>query len=57
MDNRCVCCGEIIPEGRQVCPNCEAFYEKQGIRFVDSYDNENNCNAKLKITVVRSEQG
>lgn len=23
MDERCVCCGEIIPEGRQVCPNCE----------------------------------
>lgn len=22
MDNTCVCCGEIIPEGRQVCPNC-----------------------------------
>lgn len=21
--NRCVCCGEIIPEGRLVCPNCE----------------------------------
>ena len=21
--NRCVCCGEIIPEGRQVCLNCE----------------------------------
>lgn len=21
--NHCVCCGEIIPEGRQVCPNCE----------------------------------
>lgn len=21
--DRCVCCGEIIPEGRQVCPNCE----------------------------------
>ena len=20
---RCVCCGEIIPEGRQVCPKCE----------------------------------
>ena len=20
----CVCCGEIIPEGRQVCPTCEA---------------------------------
>lgn len=23
MADRCVCCGEIIPEGRQVCPNCE----------------------------------
>lgn len=21
--NRCVFCGEIIPEGRQVCPNCK----------------------------------
>ena len=20
---RCVICGDIIPEGRQVCPNCE----------------------------------
>lgn len=23
MDNKCVSCGEIIPEGRQVCPQCE----------------------------------
>jgi len=22
-DNRCVCCGAIIPEGRMVCPICE----------------------------------
>jgi len=22
--NRCICCGEIIPEGRQVCPGCES---------------------------------
>lgn len=22
MDNTCVCCGEIIPEGAQVCPIC-----------------------------------
>ena len=22
-ENRCVICGAIIPEGRQVCPNCE----------------------------------
>lgn len=23
MVDRCVCCGEIVPEGRQVCPSCE----------------------------------
>lgn len=23
MDNRCICCGAIIPEGRQVCLTCE----------------------------------
>ena len=23
-ENRCVCCGTIIPEGLQVCPNCES---------------------------------
>lgn len=23
MENRCVCCGSIIPEGRQVCKECE----------------------------------
>ena len=22
-ENRCVCCGEIIPEGTQVCMNCD----------------------------------
>ena len=23
--NTCVCCGAVIPEGRQVCPNCETW--------------------------------
>lgn len=23
MENRCVCCGEIIPEGNQICKKCE----------------------------------
>lgn len=22
-NNTCVCCGEIIPEGRQICIKCE----------------------------------
>lgn len=29
MDNTCVCCGEVIPEGRMVCPNCEAEFENR----------------------------
>lgn len=24
MENRCVCCGVVIPEGKMVCPICEA---------------------------------
>lgn len=23
MEDRCICCGNIIPEGRQVCKQCE----------------------------------
>lgn len=23
MIDRCVVCGEVVPEGRMVCPNCE----------------------------------
>ena len=31
-DNRCVCCGRIIPEGRQVCPICEQKVQRRDIR-------------------------
>ena len=32
MENTCVCCDEIIPEGRQVCLSCEkAILEKSTI--------------------------
>lgn len=27
MEDHCVMCGEIIPEGRQVCPLCEKKYD------------------------------
>ena len=29
-EDRCVCCGEVIPEGRQVCLNCENRMTKVG---------------------------
>ena len=28
--DRCVCCGEIVPEGRIVCPQCENGAEQNG---------------------------
>lgn len=31
MDEKCICCGAVIPEGRQVCPMCEellGFYKE-----------------------------
>ena len=37
--DRCVCCGEIIPEGRQVCPDCEDRAEDEQKRRCE---NENN---------------
>lgn len=41
-ENRCVCCGAIIPEGRQVCPNCERSAEDDPliIKAVDSLRKE-----------------
>lgn len=29
----CVCCGEIIPEGRMVCPRCEKMDTERGSCF------------------------
>ena len=29
MDNTCVCCGAVIPEGRQVCKACEEGFIAQ----------------------------
>ena len=29
MNNKCVCCGAVIPEGRQVCPGCEQDRNKR----------------------------
>lgn len=39
-DNRCVACGDVIPEGRQVCPTCEA---KDWRGWHDKYIKEHTC--------------
>ena len=35
MVDRCVICGEIIPEGRQVCPMCESRRDADELDRVD----------------------
>ena len=32
MQNRCVVCGEIIPEGLQVCKNCEKNVKTEWVK-------------------------
>jgi len=32
-ENLCICCGEIIPEGRQICPNCENVKRERIVRM------------------------
>ena len=27
-EERCVCCGKVVPEGRMVCPDCEKKAEE-----------------------------
>ena len=29
MDNTCICCGRIIPEGRQICLHCGDYDDQQ----------------------------
>ena len=28
-ENRCICCGEIIPEGMMVCPKCQLSQKEE----------------------------
>jgi RNA polymerase subunit RPABC4/transcription elongation factor Spt4 len=44
MAERCVCCGAIIPEGRQVCPNCENAPLRE--KLIGVLDVIGSCNAE-----------
>lgn len=49
MDNRCLVCGDIIPEGLQVCPKCEmdenvnhpSHYTDGSIEVIDFIEDKN----------------
>ena len=59
MENRCVCCGEIIPEGRQVCIRCEKEVSgKMSVR--DTYLKDygiTDSDAKTIVSFCRSATG
>ena len=40
-ENRCVSCGEIIPEGGQVCPACMEKAVRQAAREKEKFDRMN----------------
>lgn len=46
MKDRCVCCGEIIPEGRMVCYMCE-----------HSLDRKNEDERKMVTLSLRKKEG
>ena len=55
MDNRCVCCGAIIPEGRKVCPSCEESFgtiEKIETCFYDKVETFPNCTVQVLTNTV-----
>ena len=50
-ENRCVSCGEIIPEGVQVCPKCKGTVRIYGGRVTDKYGGTRFCHGTLKEVV------
>lgn len=45
MVDRCLICGEIVPEGRNVCPSCENLY-------VNRTPN-NQLNERVVLAIIR----
>lgn len=48
--NNCICCDDEIPEGRQVCPNCERKFgnvSKIETNFYDKEEIHENCTVQI----------
>ena len=52
MSERCVCCGDIIPEGQQVCPSC-----KKGERKMAELKPCPFCGGKAVFAVIHAAPG
>lgn len=47
MDNNCVCCGQVIPEGAQVCRFCE----NEGAHFAKVMEDKHRNDTAEEFTV------
>lgn len=34
MEDRCICCGAVVPEGRMICQACETYKTKNLINVI-----------------------
>lgn len=54
-ENRCIICGIGIPEGRMICPQCEAEYPSEEfikvIERLEQFESAENAIAKLKAVL------
>lgn len=56
-EDRCICCGEIVPEGRMVCPYCEnhIMTDREAIAILKNiYLSGGRCNGKTRLTMAIS---
>jgi predicted nucleic acid-binding Zn ribbon protein len=49
MNDHCISCGAVIPEGRQICPACENYTKKELTRFEKVRDLDIDSLARLLI--------
>ena len=56
----CVSCGDIIPEGRQVCPNCEDIEYRTAKKILEkvySFTDYNEVGTRYLIRQLAMEYG
>lgn len=58
MTDRCICCSELVPEGRQICPICEqknGSIVKVETNFYDKEEIFENCTVQVLTNTVTGE--
>lgn len=56
MVDRCVVCGEIIPEGRMVCPDCEQAAILKELKQQETKKNAKTTKNKKAQIILKAER-